>query len=404
MNEEQLKKEAKRVMNEHELAWNEFFKDKPQPKNDEEEQKEAIDFAFWYNNVRLQSDTGKTPAEMGERFLEYGENSEEEMEDYEKQLALKDIMDWIHDGRFKQALKECEWLLGAEPKNVELLLFKFEALVGLRKMKKAQETLELCRKLDAEEPMIAFHSAEIFLLKKDFKNALKEIDTAIAKDEKNFDFLVMKANILFLLGNPGYNELLKKAESVDKKRLLNFIDNYWLDTYPQCGTEANKILEKANEFLFTKQKDKAQEEFKKLDNLPLEKPLRELVKVTKIEDYLNSRNMLQAEKLTEELLAENPQNPYAYYYQAKIALSKGKPEKALETINKGIETTEKTKTKNFNCYYEKAEILKTIGAPEYKKWEAKGNKIKKLSLKQAMKDAEKMGKKCIIKDDLVKFE
>jgi len=49
---------------EFDLAFHEFFKDKPEPKNDEEERKEQEEFIHWYNYVRKQSDTGKTPAEM----------------------------------------------------------------------------------------------------------------------------------------------------------------------------------------------------------------------------------------------------------------------------------------------------------------------------------------------------
>lgn len=54
----------KPAMREFEMAWQEFFKNKSRPKNDEEEKKEQEEFHHWYNYVRKQSDTGKTPAEM----------------------------------------------------------------------------------------------------------------------------------------------------------------------------------------------------------------------------------------------------------------------------------------------------------------------------------------------------
>ena len=57
-------KDAIRGMKEFEMAWQEFFKDKPEPENDEEERKEQEEFHHWYNHVRKQSDTEKTPAEM----------------------------------------------------------------------------------------------------------------------------------------------------------------------------------------------------------------------------------------------------------------------------------------------------------------------------------------------------
>lgn len=52
------------ALEEFEMAWQEFFKNKPTPKNDEEERKEQEEFFHWYNYVRKQSDTKKTPAEM----------------------------------------------------------------------------------------------------------------------------------------------------------------------------------------------------------------------------------------------------------------------------------------------------------------------------------------------------
>ena len=64
-------KEGIKVMEEFELAWEEFFKDKPNPENDEEGRKEQEEFYYWYNFIRKQSDTGKTPAEMYKEI--YGE-------------------------------------------------------------------------------------------------------------------------------------------------------------------------------------------------------------------------------------------------------------------------------------------------------------------------------------------
>jgi len=49
---------------EFDLAWQEYFKGKLKPRNDEEERRQLEEFNYWYNNVRKQSDTGKTPAEM----------------------------------------------------------------------------------------------------------------------------------------------------------------------------------------------------------------------------------------------------------------------------------------------------------------------------------------------------
>ncbi|MDP4039537.1 MAG: hypothetical protein Q8P57_03075 [Candidatus Pacearchaeota archaeon] len=64
MSEEELKKESARSIGEMNLAWKEFFKNKPEPKTEEEDKKQQEEFYNWYNYIRKQSDTGKTPAEM----------------------------------------------------------------------------------------------------------------------------------------------------------------------------------------------------------------------------------------------------------------------------------------------------------------------------------------------------
>mgnify|MGYP001592733254 CR=1 FL=1 len=71
INNEKIKKEGLRSMKEFEMAWEEFFKNKLKPKNDEEDRKQQEDFYLWYNYARKQSDTGKTPAEMYKEV--YGE-------------------------------------------------------------------------------------------------------------------------------------------------------------------------------------------------------------------------------------------------------------------------------------------------------------------------------------------
>ena len=64
MDKEEIEREASRGMKEFDLAWNEFFKDKPESKDDDEDKKQQEEFYHWYNYVRKQSDTGKTTAEM----------------------------------------------------------------------------------------------------------------------------------------------------------------------------------------------------------------------------------------------------------------------------------------------------------------------------------------------------
>ncbi|MBI2629852.1 hypothetical protein HYW76_02010 [Candidatus Pacearchaeota archaeon] len=106
MNEDELKEEGLRGMKEFDLAWEEFFKDKPEPKNDEEEKKEQEEFHYWYNHVRKQSDTGKTPAEMYKEV--YGKEPERNLEinSQEPSRMIKFKWDKYDDENFDEEYEE----------------------------------------------------------------------------------------------------------------------------------------------------------------------------------------------------------------------------------------------------------------------------------------------------------
>lgn len=60
------------AIREYRMGFEEYFKDKPKPRNKQESKRQMEDFQYWYNNVRKQSDTGKTPAQMYKEI--YGKN------------------------------------------------------------------------------------------------------------------------------------------------------------------------------------------------------------------------------------------------------------------------------------------------------------------------------------------
>ena len=74
---------------EFDRAWKEFFKNKPRPKNDEEDKKQQEEFCHWYNNIRKQSDTGKTPVEMNSRIIEFRWDEEYDEEPF---VYLKNLL------------------------------------------------------------------------------------------------------------------------------------------------------------------------------------------------------------------------------------------------------------------------------------------------------------------------
>ncbi len=77
-NKKDLIKEGINSVNEFEKAWREFFKEKSKPRTDNEDIEQQKEFAHWYNYVRKQSDTKKTPFEMGgKRMMDFSLDEEE---------------------------------------------------------------------------------------------------------------------------------------------------------------------------------------------------------------------------------------------------------------------------------------------------------------------------------------
>jgi hypothetical protein len=123
---EKIPKEAYISFIEFEKAWQEFFKDKPEPTNDYEERKEQEEFYHWYNNIRKQSDTGKTPAEMYKdvygkepeenpiepsrmmnfEWDEYEDSDDEEDEDEEFEKIADVTANMVTETNFEEAWKD----------------------------------------------------------------------------------------------------------------------------------------------------------------------------------------------------------------------------------------------------------------------------------------------------------
>jgi len=183
MNKEKTKDDGKMsaAIRESKMAWDEFFKNKPKPKNKLDEKKQFEDYINWYNNERKQSDTGKTPAEMYNEV--YGEEppspvnlsekpsrvmSFEWDENYkEPDEILDEAKDLIMNGKYEVALKLINNVLEIVYDDPEVLYLKIGALTPLGKIDEAE-------------------------------NILKEIDK---KYGKSSDWYLSKAAVSFFTGN-----------------------------------------------------------------------------------------------------------------------------------------------------------------------------------------------------------
>lgn len=366
---ENIKKKFWKSVNEIDCAWGEFFKNRSRPKTDEEEKKEGAEFAFWYNNVYRQSDTGKTLAELGETGLIYSEDA------LENDFLLDEANELVRSGKHAQALPLCDELLEENPGSHGALMLKIEALIGTRKLSEAKKELEKARQLVPQDPYIHFHTATIFLREKNLEAAIAEIDRALQKEPENFDFLAMKAQSLALLGNIEYHECVKKLGLVDGPRWDNFVEHFWIDTKISAADAVN-ALNQIDFFLRNNQPEQALQEVRESESIPIKWKFREIIKGLEIEAYFQTKQIEKAKPAIQALLEKNPQNPHAYYYKANVELFEGNPALALQTINQCIAVAEKNNLKHFDYYSHKARILQAMKNPSYVEWDRKAEQLR----------------------------
>ncbi|MDP4039275.1 MAG: hypothetical protein Q8P57_01735 [Candidatus Pacearchaeota archaeon] len=218
-------------------AWKEFFKDKTEPKTEEEEAAQQREFAYWYNNLRKQSDTGKTPVEMGKRIMNFELDDEEEMrkieEEFEKKEGEKPL-------EVKLIEKVCLLILGMFPEEEEKAYEKY--------------ILENKNKLDKMKSDIDFERGfqEWFLLEYRLPNGVTPMELAFSQS-KLFNKKEMSMIGNFLVNVNSLFEVKKISENRKDYVLENTMDNqeYIVETidFPDIlkeGDFINSILVKKN--------------------------------------------------------------------------------------------------------------------------------------------------------------
>src|SRR3989344_4162310 len=192
---------------EFDMAWKEFFRDKNKPENDDEEKEQMKEFINWYNNVRKQSDTEKTPAQMYKEI--HGIESKEEIrimnfecdENYDEELLV-----------FIEGLKEYDNKEGYKL-DYEIVKKKLKSTTD-NILKKGVKALDLLHELlEDEETWRCLFALEI----------LKEM-----KNEKSVPYLI---NFILKNEDGDYFEALSKIwDEKGKKFRLNLLKDY-VDNY-----------------------------------------------------------------------------------------------------------------------------------------------------------------------------
>jgi thioredoxin-like negative regulator of GroEL len=378
--------------NEFAIGMKEFFDKKEQPGTDEEERTQMQEFVFWYNNVRKQSDTGKTPAEMNERIMQYEEDNAEE------EYVLEEAFKALNNANYNEALEMCNWGLEMNPNDENLLSIKIETHLNLGNFKEAQKTLLKLEKINPAYPPLHLFSATISIFEPNLKKALKEINQALKTDPNHFDFIITKAQILFLMDDDNYKNYIDKVKQIDAKRTNDFINNLWIEKEEII----NKELQALNNMSFDNNTKDIEKQIQKIRKLKPKKENKLALDLLEIYFYLNTNQIEKAKKKLHNI-KDIKNNHHAEFCKAKIAFLENNLKKALGLINPLI-NDKKIYGELFMLYNLKSQILKIQKDNNYKKWEEKAKIAQEQNLAQIKKEFEESGIKFTKKNGLIKIE
>lgn len=378
------------AMKEWDKAWKEFFKGKPEPKNDKGLKNQMEEFRHWYNNERRQSDTGKTPAEMYKEI--YGKVSpknlinpsrianfvwDENYKEPDEMMAEADKL--IGKGKYEEALKilaDVHEIIGDEE---EVLLMKAEVLNILGKSEEAENCLRKIGKESGYEAYISFYRSQRYFYDGNIIRALKYMKEAYEEDPEDFNFVIALANQFYLINEPFYDEFLNKARNIDKKRTEKFLKKFWLTPKELLrGEYLFAVLDCADKLMEEGQTNEAAEnlEFLIKNEKYLEKEIIKVIRGLHIECLLMQKNYSEALDNIQNLINIDKNNPHAYFYKAQLNYENSKFDEALKEIDKCLQIAEKT-IPHPDFYKMKAIILKELDSDEYIYYENKANALMK---------------------------
>ncbi|MEK6830684.1 MAG: hypothetical protein AABX77_01520 [Nanoarchaeota archaeon] len=390
MRKDKPQKSASRATEEFELAWKEFFKKKPKPKNDQQDKKQLEDFINWYNNIRKQSDTGKTPAEMYKEI--YGEEPKSPIKDKTRMLNFEWDEDYKEphqllyeadqlciDGGYQKALNNVEQVLEIIPDDEEALLLKSQILPYLNRAQEAEKILNNIAEKLGKSAYWYFYRAGLSFWHGNIAHAVESIKEAMEKEPNNFDVVASAAQYLYLDKDEAYKDYLQRAKEIDAKRVKNFESKYWISQEELIkGPFVVSALNTINELL---EKDKTDYARKNISFLikyekDLPKDLIDMILGLEIESYFVDKDLKIIKEKIDSLIDRNKNNQHAYFYKAQLLFEKGDLSSALEEIDRCLEIAE-MKIPHPDFYLLKSMILKKQDDDSYLYYENKAKELRK---------------------------
>ena len=389
----------KEQIDEFEKAWEEFFKDKAEPKTEEEALKQQEEFIRWYNEEREQSTTSMTPEQMG--AFSFGL----EPTNFDRLMEADPLME---QERFEEAKEIADEVLKINPEDREAFLLSVQASISQGDHSTAMDSLEEWKELHPDDPYPFLQQAEVHLLKFDFLSALEDVNKALELDPDFFDAVIFKAQIFKMMEDDRFEETIERALELDGERTELFLDKYLVEPF-FCRTEEDRVIsmmDEVTQLLMSGDTEEAKELIS--DIMEMEAP--DMVKYTidkmELECLMMGGEEEEVESIVDKRAEKDPEDILSLFYSARLAHSRGCDEKALEKIDKIISVMGEDDERSdglFEYYAFKASVLESMGEESSKRWYEKARKSEEESLESIKAGFEETGIPFRMEDDMIKI-
>lgn len=211
-------------------------------------------------------------------------------------VPLKIAMLAMMEDRLDRAVEYADKVLEIE-EDVEAMLIKAEALMRLNRVEESDEVVDRILEKQPDNIEAVKNKGMNCLMSLNLMEALHWADEGMKLNPEDFDVLISKANIMYLLGDDRFCEYVERARKVDRERTENFLWHFWI------WNDEGHIAKMADDFMDEAIYGSIDEAFNIVDeaiNLAVDKPDIDFLKYMKATLLIGIGREEEAKELVDE--------------------------------------------------------------------------------------------------------
>ncbi len=291
---------------------------------------------------------------------------------------LQEAFTCVEQGKFKRAREIAEEVLESTPDDVDALSIMVQTLLLAKDQKGAREALDRWEKIDPEDPYLFTQNAQYHICNLDFDRALEYLDKVLEREPDFFEGLIMKAQILSLMGEKSHEEFIRRAREVDEEQTEDVLGSYWIDAVIEPDEFFFSEIEKIEHLIESERTEEARQMISEVRDMGCPDEVVDVIKRMELDSFMVEGREEEVERRVKRWLKDDPEDTVALDYSARSSYFRGDLEKALETIDKVISIGERDfdELDHFGSYAFKSEILKDMGDEGWKEWKEKSDEMR----------------------------